>query len=373
MKDIQVWNVSEPGGAITASLCDAMDRTDTEKKLEDLLVEVPQILGDVVLVGRQTATDGGPLDLLGVDAEGRLVVFELKRGALTRDAVAQVVDYVSFLAEMDAQTLARHIEGRSGTGGIPKIEDFDAWHKEQFGSDAYTETPRAVLVGLGVDDTTRRMVDFLASAGMEVSLLTFHAFKAVDGFLLARHVEVHQAVKPKATGRKYTKSENQQFLTALADSLGVKTLLESMKSDARSALADAHVWPHSTCYSMSFIETSDSGNSTYRKYVGLHLDEREPGKVQVVLESRAVTTDTVDVITAAMASATGAKTATDPGDTVKVSFDVAGWEGSKDAWLEVFRRVRAAYETRKSADDNGDDAEDIEDAGEVVQQSEAHA
>ena len=49
------------------------------------------------LVGRQTPTEGGPLDLLGVDEDGRLVVFELKREMLSREAVAQVIDYASYL------------------------------------------------------------------------------------------------------------------------------------------------------------------------------------------------------------------------------------------------------------------------------------
>ena len=56
----------------------------------------------LTLVGRQTPTEGGPLDLLGVDADGRLVVFELKRGTLSRDAVAQVVDYASYLNAMES-------------------------------------------------------------------------------------------------------------------------------------------------------------------------------------------------------------------------------------------------------------------------------
>ena len=49
----------------------------------------------LTLVGRQTPTEGGPLDLLGVDGDGKLVVFELKRGTLLRDAVAQILDYAS--------------------------------------------------------------------------------------------------------------------------------------------------------------------------------------------------------------------------------------------------------------------------------------
>ena len=54
------------------------------------------------LVGRQTLmTGGGYLDLLAVDGNGRLVVFELKRGFLSRDAVAQVIDYASDLNAMD--------------------------------------------------------------------------------------------------------------------------------------------------------------------------------------------------------------------------------------------------------------------------------
>jgi len=358
MKDIEVWRVTSSDGAVSASRCESMNRTETEKKLEDLLVEVPKMLGDIVLVGRQTATDGGPLDLLGVDAEGRLVVFELKRGTLTRDAVAQVIDYVSYLAEMDAESLARHIEARSGTGGIEKIENFAQWHTEQFGGEgSFTETPRAVLVGLGVDDATRRMVDFMASSGMDIALLTFHAFETDDGFLLARQVEVHQVAKPASTARRYTKSENQGLLDALALRLGVKPLLEAMKSDTRGKLVDPHIWPHGTCYALSFIETSDSGNPTYRKYIGLHLDERKEGLVQLVLESRSVTEKTRTLIESALSSTNGSPKAVDAGDRVSVWFDGETWAEQKALWQAVFEEVRQSYERRKAAEDiqNGDD------------------
>ena len=79
------------------------------------------------LVGRQTPTEGGPLDLLGVDEDGRLVVFELKRGTLSRDAVAQIIDYASDLDAKSDDEVAEHIAVHSGVGGVGEIDDFEAW------------------------------------------------------------------------------------------------------------------------------------------------------------------------------------------------------------------------------------------------------
>jgi RecB family endonuclease NucS len=73
------------------------------------------------IVGRQNETQGGPLDLLGVDEEGRLVVFELKRSTLTRDAVAQALDYASYLADLSEDGLNQHITSNSGKYGIAKL------------------------------------------------------------------------------------------------------------------------------------------------------------------------------------------------------------------------------------------------------------
>ena len=65
-----------------------------------------------------------------MDEDGRLVVFELKRGTLSRDAVAQIIDYAS---DLDAKTdiaLAEHIAANSGVSGIERIEDFEEWYGE---------------------------------------------------------------------------------------------------------------------------------------------------------------------------------------------------------------------------------------------------
>lgn len=79
---IGIWSMirSENGKEIATPL-EELNSTETEKRLEDLLVESPDLLiKGLNLIGRQVPTSGGPLDLLGIDPDGQIVLFELKRG-----------------------------------------------------------------------------------------------------------------------------------------------------------------------------------------------------------------------------------------------------------------------------------------------------
>ena len=103
--DIRIWEVDDASKA--AKPVESTNRMETEALLEELLVRNPDMLmPGLMLVGRQTPTDSGFLDLLGVDGDGRLVVFELKRERLTRDAVAQAIDYCSWLDSLTEAGLA---------------------------------------------------------------------------------------------------------------------------------------------------------------------------------------------------------------------------------------------------------------------------
>lgn len=86
MKRVRLWSVREDrSGELAAHDVASVRNTETEGKVEELLVRSPELLIEgLKLIGRQVMTKGGPLDLFGVDEDGRLVVFELKRGSLTR-------------------------------------------------------------------------------------------------------------------------------------------------------------------------------------------------------------------------------------------------------------------------------------------------
>lgn len=289
MKEIHIWEIEGDGlSNLQIHPIESVDQTQTEQLLEEILVKRPDLLlPDLRVVGRQTDTPGGPLDLLGVDSDGRLVVFELKRGTLTRDAVAQVIDYASYLYELNAEELSVHISERSGKGGLPKIDDFLGWYAEQFArSFDSNHKPRLILVGLGADERTRRMVSFLANSDLDVSLITFYGFKRDGKVLLARQLEVE--AKPQATSSGQ-KASNLEKLKERITKLKVGHLYPAIAKFFQDQLsAAAYEWPNLTGFTYYLAELTESGNQSGRAYVSLYLNDNKPGMIQIYFHARAI-------------------------------------------------------------------------------------
>ena len=225
MDEIKIWTID---GSDVQEI-QPTSQTESERWLEDNIVSKPELLmPGLTLVGRQTQTEGGPLDLLGVDSDGRLVLFELKRGTLSRDAVAQIVDYASDLEDMNPEALAKYIASKSGKNGIAKIDDFNEWYAEYTDADSLDGLMplRMFLVGLGVDDRTERMVSFLANKGVDISLLTFYGFEQDGKTLLARlmPVEGRGETASHPTKRRPSIAERRESVFDNAKNRGVYDL-----------------------------------------------------------------------------------------------------------------------------------------------------
>ena len=168
MNEVKMWTIE----GSQASPVPSISEMDSEQQLEEILVNNPELLmPGLTLVGRQMKIEGGKLDLLGVASDGRLVVFELKRGKPSRDAIAQIIDYASSLEDMDLATEEWYTENT-------EAEDLES-----------LRPLRMFLVGLGTDDTTERMVNFLANRNVDILLLTFHVFTYEGKTLLVRQVD----------------------------------------------------------------------------------------------------------------------------------------------------------------------------------------
>ena len=270
MEDIKLWELN----GSQAKPLGTNNRLESEHLLEETLVKNPNLLIDgLALVGRQTPTEGGPLDLLGVDEDGKLVVFELKRGTLSRDAVAQIIDYASDLDSRNPDDLARHISERSGTDGIDEIEDFQEWYESRgFGELESLKPLRMFLVGLGADDTTERMVRFLANnSGMDISLLTFHAFDYDGKTILAKQVEVEAHENPSArpTSGYVSTSQKRESLERHIQESGVSEQFAAVRNMFREH------WPESSTspqmYGLSIQLRREAGLGRRASYAYLEV------------------------------------------------------------------------------------------------------
>ncbi len=214
--ELQIWALDGAGEATQVA---QMNRAESELALEETLVNNPEMLmPDLELVGRQTPTAGGPLDLLGVDREGSLVVFELKRGALTRDAVTQVIDYCSSLDAMADSDLALHIAERSGNLGIASIEDFEEWYAQRFNQPIELLRPtRMALVGIGADENAIRMVNYLRDKGVSIALMTFYGYQHNGQTLLARQVQAEPESAEPVKGSRSRQERREARRAAAAE------------------------------------------------------------------------------------------------------------------------------------------------------------
>jgi Holliday junction resolvase-like predicted endonuclease len=290
VEEIKLWKVGGSKESLTIVDVSSVGQTKTEGMLEEILVKSPNLLlSGLKLVGRQTETPGGPLDLLGVDEDGRLIVFELKKGTLTRDAVAQIVDYASYLAELveiSVPDLNNLISQGSGKFGVEKIDDFSEWYQLQFGKAlASIGKPKMMLVGLGVDDRARRMVEFLANSDIEISLITFHGFDDGNDTYLARQIEVAQRQQEQSP--KASKTINLQKLLRKVKAAGVNNFFEHVTGILRAELNNPYEWPNQSGYTYYLPDITESGTLSNHAYVSLSVPDNSHGSLLLTLQERA--------------------------------------------------------------------------------------
>lgn len=286
MEEIKLWKIVDGANEKPQAVpVEKIAQTTTEERLETMLTESPELLiPGLELVGRQTPTPTGPLDLLGVDDDGQLVVFELKRGKLTRDAIAQAIDYASYLAGLEPEELCRCINENSRQDGTHPPEDFRGWYEREFRHRvADIGPPRIVLVGLEVDECAKRMVGFLANCELDISLITFHGFKYDGETLLARQVEVESR-----TPVGLTKEQKKAELDKLLATLGIEQNYEALIAALKQGLDGfAYQLPNPSGYSF-FLPVAESGGRRNRSYIGLFVSEATNGKIQICLQARAI-------------------------------------------------------------------------------------
>lgn len=145
-----------------------------EEELEDLICKAPAILNDRwLLIGRQVPTRYGKyVDLLALDADGTLIVVELKKNRTPRDVVAQALDYGSWVRGVEPAEIAEIFE--RFTKGKTSL---DAAFQLKFGvaldEETLNQAHQLVVVASSLDASTERIVGYLSDSDIPINVIFF--------------------------------------------------------------------------------------------------------------------------------------------------------------------------------------------------------
>lgn len=191
-------------------------RIDIEQDFEGWLEENPDMIEPGLrIIARRLDTDAEPIDFVGLDRTGRLVVIEIKKALTWRETLGRVLDAVVWLGSLTEEGLQSTIAAVAEERGRPNVltevaEAVPGWRP-------FDETPRCILVGNGSDAALRRTVELLASRyQFPVNGVFLEVFKSSTGsVLLTRSVVVDDAVAVE-TGRRGKKAANVTAAVAAA-------------------------------------------------------------------------------------------------------------------------------------------------------------
>lgn len=150
---------------------------DSEGRLETVLAaDITVVDPGWLLIGRQVPTAYGKfIDLLAIDAEGQLVVIELKKNRTPREVVAQLLDYGSWVRGLEDDEIATIFEAfvakyHPEHKATSLDEAFCERFKVEEMPESLNEAHKLVLVASELDDSSERIITYLAEAyGVSIS------------------------------------------------------------------------------------------------------------------------------------------------------------------------------------------------------------
>lgn len=151
----------------------------SEKRLHDWLEnDISMLDEELLVIGREVeAHDRSRIDLLCIDAEGDLVVVELKQGKTPREVAAQALDYASWVKDLTADDIEAIAERYGRIGSLQEAM------RERFRSvpSALNENHRSLIVAEAIDQSSERIVRYLSELGVPINVATVQVFQDPSG------------------------------------------------------------------------------------------------------------------------------------------------------------------------------------------------
>ena len=214
----------ESGDPVDLQRVSHSDRTFTESFIQDLVFHHPDVLPAVDLdetksplvpIGREIATDVGPIDALYVSPSGGITVVEAKlwrNPESRREVVGQIIDYAQNLSTWSYERLDQTCRQAAGSSlwGLVSAQDGDrSPEAEASFVDAVSRNLREgrfllLVVGDGIREEVERMASYVQSSPQlqfHLALVELRIFESATGgvrvvvpSIVARTAEVTRAV-----------------------------------------------------------------------------------------------------------------------------------------------------------------------------------
>lgn len=245
------------------------EKLDLESRLEDWIRDdVGLVSDDLFVIGQQVPTSyGGSIDLLAIDPLGNLVVLELKRDRTPRDIVAQILDYASWVENLN------HENVEEIANSFLKGKAFDKAFQEKFETElpeVLNERHRMFIVASSLDSATERIVKYLSEThNVDINAATFAYFKTAEGEFIGRSLlldEEQVQVRAESTSKRKP-PRTWEELKALAEDNGVVGLYEKALEELRP-LFDSMTRTRSNVSLIGYMGESKARNSLLGIYPG---------------------------------------------------------------------------------------------------------
>lgn len=165
------------------------------------------------MIGCQVTTRSGPLDLLAIDRLGNLVVIELKRDRLPREALAQAIDYASDVASWNLDKIREVCVKYTGKN----LEDIlsEVFPDIDLEGLAINESQRIILVGFAVEPALERMIEWLSEGyGVAINAVVLKYIRTSSGNeILTRSAVISEQVEE-------ARIKTKKFTIAMSDEPG---------------------------------------------------------------------------------------------------------------------------------------------------------
>lgn len=197
-----------------------------EKDLESWIESNPKILGESLLVvGRQLSVPGvGVLDLLCIDREGMPVIVELKRNSTPREAVAQGLDYASWLDTLSEDELrvyaAQYLDE-------PLDDAFSELFDVNLPEEIDCQKHRIILVAPKLDEAAERIINYLSERySIRINAVFFKYAKLGSEEILVRSMLVSEEVSKRRSSPASKPVPSHEDLDRMAEERNVAELVK---------------------------------------------------------------------------------------------------------------------------------------------------